>query len=205
MTGGDRVCRWWVARYTRSCPVGIADERRAEIESDLWEHAHDARRRDASRAAHDVDVLRRVLSGVPADLSWRREVLRSHPRSSSRGATDMSRIRRIASTATVVLAAIAAAPALSLVPLLGTGVNGELSSAETLWIAGAMTLGAVLLCGLVLRAQSPSSRLATTLLVLGAPAPALAWFWLPPSYLLSAIVIVLALATHRREVGPVAI
>ena len=117
----------------------------------------------------------------------------------------MSRIRRNASTATVELAAIAAAPALSLVPLLGTGVNGELSSAETLWIAGAMTLGAVLLCGLVLRAQSPSSRLATTRLVLGAPAPALAWFWLPPSYLLSAIVIVLALATHRREVGPVAI
>jgi hypothetical protein len=61
----DRLARLWVALYTRGLPVDRRDARRAEITSDLWEHLHD----DDVTAS----VLRRVLAGVPADLSWRVE------------------------------------------------------------------------------------------------------------------------------------
>ena len=65
----------------------------------------------------------------------------------------------------------------------------------------ATAVGALLLGGLVLRLREQSPRLATTLMALGAPAPALAWFWFPPLYALSAVLLVLVFVTHRR--GPV--
>lgn len=198
---GAQVCRWWVGRYTRACPPDVARPRAEEIESDLWEHCEDAKRRGVSRLGHDVDVFRRVLSGVPADLSWRREVLRSRPRSSSEGVPVMSRTRRFASASTIVVAALATLPALSLWPLLGTGGSGALSGREIAWIIGATALGFVLLAGMVLRAREQAPRLGTALLVVGGPAPAMAWFWLPPLYVLSLLVIVLALVTHPRHRG----
>lgn len=117
----------------------------------------------------------------------------------------MSRTRQLAETLTVVIAAVAVLPALSLWSLLGTGDNGDLSTNEVAWIAAATALGGVLLAGLVLRLREQAPRLATGLMVIGAPAPALAWFWLPPLYLLSAVLVVLALVTHPRRSPAVAV
>jgi hypothetical protein len=69
MRGGD-FARWWVDRYTRGLAPEVRDRRRAEIESDVYEHAH-------SEVASDGSVLWRTLRGVPADLSWRRDAKRA--------------------------------------------------------------------------------------------------------------------------------
>lgn len=194
------MCRRWVRWYTRSCPPHVAAERIDEIDSDLWEHTADAAVHGTGRAVLDVDVIRRVLSGVPADLSWRRETLRAHRRADSQGAPVMSRPQQIASLAVTVLASIGILVAVSLLPLLGTGDNGALTGRERVWIAAVFVLGLVLLAGLVLRLREQSPRLATALLALGSPAPALAWFWMPPLYALSVVLLVLVFVTHRR--GP---
>ena len=198
-TFATRICARWVNWYTRSCPADAAAARREEIESDVWEHATDAAERGVSRSAFDVDVIRRVLSGVPADLSWRREVLRSHTRSDARGAPFMSRPRRIASYTTLVLAALAATPAIELIALLGSSDNGDLTTREQIQIVCITALGVVLLVGLVLRARGDRPVLGTALLAGASPAPAMALFWFPPVYVLSAALLVMALVTHPRS------
>ena len=205
MTGDSlavRVCRRWVHWYTRSCPADVAAARREELESDAWEHAADAAERGVSRSAFDVDVLRRVLSGVPADLSWRREVLRSRSRSDTPGVPIMSRPRRIASFATLVLAGLAATPAVALIALLGSGDNGDLSTVAKIQIVFITALGVVLLAGLVLRVRGDRPVLATALLAGASPAPAMALFWFPPVYVLSAALLIMALITHPRRGEP---
>ena len=117
----------------------------------------------------------------------------------------MSRTRQMAETLTVAVAAVAVLPAVSLWALLGAGDNGDLSTNEVAWIAAASALGVVLLTGLVLRLREQSPRLATGLMAVGSPAPAIAWFWLPPLYLLSAVLLVLVLATHPRRTPAVAV
>ncbi|MEX0782337.1 MAG: hypothetical protein WD557_06775 [Dehalococcoidia bacterium] len=57
----------WVRLYTRGLDARLRSERRAELESDIWEQSHG--RRDGAAWA----VLLRCLLGMPADLSWRLE------------------------------------------------------------------------------------------------------------------------------------
>ena len=114
----------------------------------------------------------------------------------------MSRKRHVASSATLVLAAIAAVPATSLIPLLGTGDNGELSTGERFWVIGVTVLGVALIAGIVVRVRGERPVLGTMLLAIASPAPAMAWFWFPPLYLLSAVLLVLVLATHTQGDEP---
>ena len=71
------LTRVWVRYYTRGMPPEVRDTRRAEIESDLWEQAADARNSRASATA--LSVVDRLVGGIPADLSWRRQIRRDHP------------------------------------------------------------------------------------------------------------------------------
>jgi hypothetical protein len=61
------LVRAWTNVYTFALPADIRERRRAEIESDLWESAHDP---DVPRHA----VMLRLLRGMPADLLWRIEI-----------------------------------------------------------------------------------------------------------------------------------
>jgi hypothetical protein len=72
----SRLARAWVRYYTRDMPPDIRDARRAELESDLWEQ--DSASGSASVAVA-LSVLDRCICGMPADVTWRREVRRSHP------------------------------------------------------------------------------------------------------------------------------
>ena len=110
----------------------------------------------------------------------------------------MSRLSTFTSAGALVLAALCAVPALSLIALLGTGF-GEITFAEVFWVLGAFVLGVAVVSGLVLRMQRKHPRRATALLVIGAPAPAVAWFWFPPLYALSLLLIILALVSHDRS------
>jgi hypothetical protein len=67
-------CRWtrrWVRLYTARLGSELRDGRRAEIESDLWEHLDDARAINQRDFATQLGVLTRMVTGMPADLVWR--------------------------------------------------------------------------------------------------------------------------------------
>ena len=62
-----RLVDRWVRVYTTGLPDDIAADRRAELESDVWEQQHDP---DHGSPIH---ILLRFAAGVPADLLWRVE------------------------------------------------------------------------------------------------------------------------------------
>ena len=61
------LVRAWTRLYTVGMPREWRDQRRAEIESDLWE-------------SEQQDAIVRLIRGMPADLGWRIEHLDgAHP------------------------------------------------------------------------------------------------------------------------------
>jgi hypothetical protein len=183
-----------VRTYTRRLPADVAAARQAEIQSDLYEQRNDDAAAGRGDLRHALAVTGRVVRGVPADLSWRHAALRSRP--TRRGAFTMQRLTSVAGTAVIVLAAIGIAIAVTVLPVLGSEGPDALP-----WILPVTLLGAALVAGLVLRTSRP--WLATVLLVVGAAAPAVAWFWLPPVYLLSLAIVVAALVdSHGARLQP---
>jgi hypothetical protein len=77
----SRLCMSWVHWYTRRLPDDVSATRRDEIASDLWEQSVD--QSDRSPVAAQLEVMRRLVFGVPADLAWRQHVLatqtKGHP------------------------------------------------------------------------------------------------------------------------------
>jgi hypothetical protein len=67
------LVRFWTALYTSGMPDALREARRAEIESDLWESQHD--RRPASDLRVGVQMLLRLVCGLPDDLLWRVELM----------------------------------------------------------------------------------------------------------------------------------
>ncbi len=68
----SRLTHRWVCAYTAHLDPGQRDTRRAEIDCDLWEHQADAQRMGLGSLRLNVQMIRRLLAGIPADLSWRR-------------------------------------------------------------------------------------------------------------------------------------
>lgn len=60
--------RCWTRVYTWRLPPAVRDARRGEIESDLWESAHDPQITDAELVIH---MLMRLTLGIADDLAWR--------------------------------------------------------------------------------------------------------------------------------------
>lgn len=67
------VCavRAWTRAYTGGLPAALAEERRAEIESDLWELQHDPD--PAPGWSPAAQVAARLVIGLPDDVFWRVE------------------------------------------------------------------------------------------------------------------------------------
>jgi hypothetical protein len=69
MTTGMRIAvaivRAWTRLYTWRLESSVRDARRAEIESDLWEHVH-----EPERAARSLDVCTRLVLGMFDDVRW---------------------------------------------------------------------------------------------------------------------------------------
>ena len=63
------VVRAWTRAYTVWLPPTVRDARRAEIDSDLWEHAH-APEGAADPRSVAGQILARCLLGIAADLTW---------------------------------------------------------------------------------------------------------------------------------------
>jgi hypothetical protein len=71
MTLAVAVVRTWTRVYTWGAPAVWTEQRRADIESDLWEQQQDPNGgRGLAPAAH---ILARLFSGMVDDLKWRLE------------------------------------------------------------------------------------------------------------------------------------
>lgn len=68
----------WVGWYTNGLPGEIRAVRRAEVDSDLHDHQRDAQDGGEGRLSIALEIVRRLVLGVPDDLGWRRETLRQH-------------------------------------------------------------------------------------------------------------------------------
>jgi hypothetical protein len=70
MTAATLVRRW-VGLYTRGLPAAVRDARRAEIESDLWAQSEEAEQLGQAPASVGIEMLTRLVLGIPADIGWR--------------------------------------------------------------------------------------------------------------------------------------
>ena len=176
---GSRLGERWTAWYTRRLPAEAAEERRAEITSDLWEHATDAAASGTGSLHHNIEVIGRVLSGAPADLSWRRGILRPQRRPETGGPIMKQRFDTASEKAVIVLASLGLAPAAMVIPTMGSvPFTGDWGLLPYLFVIG--VFAGMLLAGLILRVRHLRPRLSTLLLVLGSVTPTVAFFWLPP-------------------------
>jgi hypothetical protein len=78
MTVAVTAVRTWTRAYTWGTPSVSAEQRRGEIESDLWELQQDPN--GARGLAPAVQVLGRLFAGIADDLCWRldRTTLQDH-------------------------------------------------------------------------------------------------------------------------------
>ena len=68
LAGG--LTRGWARLYTAGLPAQVAKGRRAEITSDLWEHATAASADGAGAGTTAAQIFGRTVLGMPADVSW---------------------------------------------------------------------------------------------------------------------------------------
>ena len=65
------LVRGWVDLYTRGLPADLRDARRDEVADDLWCEQDEAAAAGRSARSLDADLFRRLVFGMPADVSWR--------------------------------------------------------------------------------------------------------------------------------------
>ena len=71
MTLAVAVVKTWTRAYTWGVPSVWAEQRRADIECDLWEQQQDPN--GARGVACAVHILARLVAGMTDDLRWRLE------------------------------------------------------------------------------------------------------------------------------------
>jgi len=172
-TWGDRVAGSWAHLYTRGLPAETAERRRDEIWSDLFEHAAFA----GPTIAQQLNVLGRVLWGIPADLSWRRAARAPRERRLVTG--DPMTLRKT----TTVLVGLAAL--FNVWAAIGVWIGAGAEDAGT---AGGARYGlpmliaaALIAYGLWCRDDAP--RRSTILIVVGTAAPTVVLYWMAPLFL----------------------
>ena len=69
----------WVRLYTSGLDRVTADERWAELESDLWEQLRSESEQGTDRARVATSIWARWLLGIPDDLIWRAEHVATSP------------------------------------------------------------------------------------------------------------------------------
>jgi hypothetical protein len=172
-----RAARAWVRAYTRNTAPILAEQRRAEIESDIWEQVNES---ELSGLAAGPILLWRLARGIPADLAWRRDARRGFEggRSPLHHRWQHGGLLRVMAMEGLVLAALMLG---TIVHILHGGGAGSLGP-TTAGVVAALIAGLLLsLTGLGLLARARTRAVAP--LVLGTTAliglltalPALTW------------------------------
>jgi hypothetical protein len=196
MSTADRTAAlvaWWVATYSRHLPAEVADRRRAELASDLWEQRAWGRTVGAPAPAVALSVLRRMTAGIPADLRWRQQQL-----AATRGRPPVPGgqpvLRTLARNWWLILAALVGLFEIAFGVAMPFEEGGH---AESL-AGGALiaTAGLLMLSGIAVRRRR--SRVAGDIMIAIGPLPIVALFWLilPP---LAGIIVIVAAAFDSAE------
>jgi hypothetical protein len=69
----------WVRFYTRNLPRAVAQRRIDEIDADLHDHIAQERADGSTDRRIALSILSRMLRGLAADVSWRRQRAASRP------------------------------------------------------------------------------------------------------------------------------
>ena len=167
------LTRAWVRLYTKGLPPERRETRRAEIDSDLWEQGYDGESNGNDPQETGLQVLFRLLAGIPADLTWRLQ---------ERGAAKASRDRSIKMNqslpmrALLIAALMVAAFPLIIGILVSVGANGEMSDSErALFGPAQIIIGGVIICGLILSRRMPAVGIG--LVAIGVIAISAMWYW----------------------------
>ena len=181
-TWADLLARSWTVIYTKGVLAEVAERRRGEIRSDLFEHSLDA----GVGPAQQLQVVGRVLRGVPADVAWRRVARASHRR--GRGGAP----RALRGLTTLVVALVAAFNVLAGVSAATADGAGWSYSAPLLIAAAMVVLG--------LSLHEPSPRRATLFVVGGTVVPVVIFYWMAPIFIPALVLVsALVLTTARRR------
>lgn len=127
-----RLARRWVRLYTARLAHDARDRRRAEIDSDLWEHVSDARIDQRSRTNIQLAVLARVLFGVPSDVTWARRTMKEQR-------SMKQHVLRITAVSCIAIA---------IASFFGTNLlldRSEAETADTIWWVLAIPIGFMLM------------------------------------------------------------
>ena len=197
------LTRWWVSVYSRGLPEHERSARRAEIDSDLWEHTHFGAESGQRHADTGFEILTRLLLGIPADLAWRRALV--HPASQRRPGTSqappittrgVTMLRRLVAVVAIVLTATTG------LFLLFNGLGLLTDEGREAWMLRfglwETATGVVLLFGLLATARWP--RVGTTLIALGALVAAATHYWMAAIGVPLAVAIIAAAVLRARAI-----
>lgn len=170
--------RTWVYLYTLGLPGALKEQRRSEIDSDLWEQQWLASRRGDPPLGIAIEILMRMLLGLISDITWRAEARRSDRTEVSARADRSIKVKEPLYLRGLVLAGIA----LALVIIIGGGgaiFNAWEDGDNEGWVLGgtiSVFAGAAIITGLLLSRRRPA--LGVGLVALGAIAIIVLWHWL---------------------------
>lgn len=187
----ERITLRWVSLYTRGLPAVVGDERRREVESDIWEHRAHA---GAGRRV-ELAVLSRTVRGLPADLSWRRG-----QRTGSRLPSRTAVARALGwAVAVVSYSFLVAQFTWASTALVGLDFYGEdWAPGDVEWYSRTCAaLLALLVAGAAVLRRRP--RTGAALVAAGVVVPPVVFWWAAPLYAPMAIAIVGAAAVLARR------
>lgn len=198
LSGAAKLTRAWVKSYTRGTPAELRDRRRAEIDSDLWEHSTQGGY-SSGLLETSLEILVRLLLGIPADLSWRLEHV--SPRRSAARIYQGSRtmLQTASRNAIPILIGLLAAPYVA--SAFGVGLTGDMSTGErALWGTLIGIAGILLATGLIGLRRAPLA--ASIAIAAGAILGGAATFWMILTPVAALIILVWLLQGHRRSRSP---
>jgi hypothetical protein len=197
------LTRWWVSAYSRGLPEDERAARRAEIDSDLWEHTQFGAEAGQRPADTGFEVLTRLLLGIPADLAWRRALV--HSASQQRPWTSQARritTRGLKMARRLVTALAIIVTATSGLFLVYNGLGMLTDEGREAWMLRfglwEASAGALLLLGLLATARWP--RVGTILIAVGALVAVATHYWMAFIGVPLAVVIIAAAVIRARTI-----
>jgi len=167
------MTRSWVAVYTSGLPRELRDGRRAEIDSDVWEHRQIAELTEEPQGETALQLLARLVLGVPSDLMWRLESGHSVRNERSISMNESGAMRSLVAVGVVVALFLVVTGIGAVVDSL---VQGDLASGQAGFGAISVLAGAAVGSGLLTSRRNP--LLGIGLVAAGAITVAAAWYWM---------------------------
>jgi len=167
------MTRSWVAVYTSGLPPELRDSRRAEIDSDVWEQQRTADLLNQPQGETSLQLLARLVLGIPSDVTWRLEAAHSAQSERSISVSESGTMRILVAVGVVVALFLVVAGIAAIADAL---VQGDLASGQAGYGAISVLAGAAVAAGMLTSRRNP--LLGIGLVAAGAITVAAAWYWM---------------------------